>query len=374
MAERPNTSSHPSRRRAIGMALGTGAALAGAGVLAPPAAAAAPSGTWRNVPVPDGTAPQMWAVSAPTRRTAFAIGQHSWSQLDVTSVLHWNGRAWRPEPVPPMKWNWYMDLAAASPRAAWIVGLGLNDQAPASLYWNGVRWRVAPLPVDDFGPLFPSVTAEPGGTAWTIVNGARGVSGSTALLRFERGAWVRKSAPLADGDFLHAVAARSRRDVWLAVVAANSQTFTLNWNGVKWRRHDLDGMYNPDRVSLLPVSRTSVWAYLEEQLWHWDGAAWSKVTNVPRHGWLVMPYSGSLVSDGHGGLWLGHLAEATSGYAGYLHWDGSTWTTFLGPAREYNGRSEWAQVTDIAPIPGTRSMWAVGYVGTGLSPFIERFG
>ncbi|MFC5745179.1 hypothetical protein [Actinomadura rugatobispora] len=376
MADRPSTPRSPlTRRRALGVALGTGAALAGAETFAGSAAGAAPPpGTWTNVPLPDGTTPHMWAVSAPTRRTAFAIGQHSWAPVDVTGVLHWDGRAWRTEPVPPMRWSWYMDLAAAHPRAAWIVGMGLADQVPASLYWNGARWRTAPLPVQGATQGWPGVAAEPGGTAWAYVNGPYAVPDANALLRFERGAWARKPSPIADGDIFLAIAVRSPRDVWLgAVPTSGGIAYTMHWNGRAWQRYDIPGSFSLGKMSLLPISRSSAWGYYAEQLWHWDGTAWSRVGQVPRYGMLPFPYAGSLVSDGQGGVWLGHLAEATSGRAGYLHWDGATWTTFLGPARTYQGQTVQAQVTDMAPIPGTRSMWAVGYEGTGLRPFIERF-
>jgi hypothetical protein len=316
----------------------------------------------------------MWAVAAPTRRTAFAIGQHSWAQTDVTGVLHWNGRAWRTEPVPPMQWGWYMDLAAAGPRAAWIVGMGLRDQVPASLYWNGVRWRTAPLPVEGPAPVWPGVAAEPGGTAWAIVNGPLDVPGSNALLRFERGAWRRADSPLTGDDFPTAIAVRARRNVWVGVMpASGGPVHTLNWDGRAWHRHEFPGLYSQQKMSLLPVSRSTAWAYFGEHLWYLDGTTWSRITRVPRYGMFPYPYTGSLVSDGHGGLWLAHLAEATTGFAGYLHWDGATWTPAFGPERTYEGQRMRAQVTDIAPIPGTRSMWAVGYEGTGWRPFIERF-
>jgi hypothetical protein len=368
VADRPSTSrQNPTRRRAIGLALGTGAALIGAGTSAGSASAAPAPGTWLDVPVPAETTPHMWAVAAPTRRTAFAVGQHSWTQKDVTGVLHWNGRAWTSEPVPPMQWNWYMDMAAASPRAAWIVGTGLLDQAARSLYWNGARWGTVPFPVEGGGP---KVAAEPGGTAWAILGAPQGAPASNALLRFERGAWVRKRSPLADGDVPGAVAARSPRDVWVGARTPDGAGFTLNWDGREWHRHALP---SGGATSILPLSRTDVWAYAPEDLLHWDGTAWERVTRAPRYGMFPYPYAGTLVSDGQGGIWLGHLAEATSGHAGYLHWDGAVWTPAFGPDRADAGQPLWAQVTDMAPIPGTRSIWAVGYEGNGWRPFIERF-
>jgi hypothetical protein len=149
--------------------------------------------------------------------------------------------------------------------------------------------------------------------------------------------------------------------------------FTLRWNGSTWTRYDVPGSRGTDTMSILPLSSTNAWAYIGgsgsiQYLWHWDGTGWTRVTEVPRHGFLPWAYFGSLASDGEGGVWIPALGETSGSRAGYLHWDGSQWTTVYGPQRD-----NWTDIMDLAPIPGSRSLWSVGYKGTGLAPVIERF-
>jgi hypothetical protein len=308
-----------SRRRTLAAmaAVAAGAALAiAAPAIAAPATtaspAAPPAGEWRDVPLPADTTPHMWAVAAPSPRTAFAIGNHSWAQKEVTAALHWNGHAWVQRPVPPIQWNWYMDLAAAGPRAAWVTGMTLTGQKPASLHWNGSAWKQLDLPTTSGTVLWPpSVSAEPHGTAWVVTTeGADPSAPQASVLRFERGAWVRKEVPLPERAGLMDVAAQSPWDVWVGGYEADSGAyFTFHWNGREWKRHDMGpgtgGGYN--KLDILALSPKNVWAYRGEglqSLWHWDGTTWSRVTDVPRYGMLPMPYGGSIVSDGQGGIWV----------------------------------------------------------------------
>ncbi|KAB2345628.1 hypothetical protein [Actinomadura rudentiformis] len=381
----PSLADPITRRRAITLALaaGAGSALGGAASASAAARAVPPTGQWNDVPIPVDTPPQLFGVAAPTPHHAFAIGQHSWQEKEVTTALHWNGREWLHKDVPPIQWSWYMDMAAAGPHAAWVMGLTLRDQLPTGLYWNGFRWREAPLPRTGTGgiSLPPAVDAEPGGTAWAVLSEGR-AAGQSSVLRFERGAWVRKtSPPLPEGSELMTIAVRSPRDVWVGAADRQSSggSFTFHWDGRTWSRHSMPGSTVPSwgSMDILPVSRKEVWAYVGggsslQQLFRLDGDVWTKVTDVPRYGMFPMPYGGSLVSDRNGGVWLPALGEGVgSGRTGYLHWDGTEWARVLGPMRDTS--IGFVEAQDMVAIPGTRSIWAVGVQGTGVKPFIERF-
>ncbi|GAA2575878.1 hypothetical protein SMC26_12735 [Actinomadura fulvescens] len=387
MSEQHTASSPVSRRRAITIALAAGAGTsltlgASTSASAKPRLAP-PTGQWNDVPIPTGTPPQLFGVAAPTPRHAFAIGQHSWEEKEVTTALHWNGREWLHKDVPPIQWNWFIDMAAAGPRAAWVTGLTLRQQLPAGLYWNGTRWREVPIPRTGTGGIasLPAVAAEPGGTAWAVLSEGR-AAGECSVLRFERGAWVRKATPeLPEGAELVTIAVRSPRDVWVGAADpySDGESFTFHWDGRSWTRQNMPGSTVPfwGAMDILPVSRREVWAYVGggssvQQLFRLNGDTWTKVTDVPRLGMFPMPYGGSLVSDRNGGLWLPALGEGVGvGQTGYLHWDGTAWSRALGPARDRS--VGFVEARDMVAIPGTRSMWAVGVQGTGVKPFIERF-
>ena len=370
---------HPSRRQVLATGLGAGAAaILGGGT----ARAASPPGTWQDVPVLDGTPPHLWAVAAPTPWSAFVFGQYSWNQKDVTSVLHWNGASWRHQPAPAMQWNWFSKMAAASPDAAWVTGMGLTAGAPQSLYWNGRSWRSVAFPSSAQGGI-PALGAEPGGTAWSSVF----QDDAAVVMRFERGAWVPKNVPVPAKSAVNAIAARSAADIWIAGKDRSAgdygPVYTLRWNGRGWRRYDMPSDLVPSYIEgfdILPLSSTDVWAYVgaggaSQHLWHWDGAAWTRVAQVPRNGFLPSAYYGSLAPDGHGGVWIPQLGDTTGstpkGRASYLNWDGSAWSTVSGPPRA--SADSWVEAYDLAPLGRTGRVLAVGTADQGTIPFIERF-
>ncbi|MFG2003303.1 hypothetical protein ACGFNU_29490 [Spirillospora sp. NPDC048911] len=373
-----------SRRSMIGMGLAAGAGLIGGDLVGTASAAGRAPATagWVPATLPPEATPQLWAVAAPGPRTAFAVGQYGWNQRDVVNVLHWNGRQWRTVPAPPLQWNWYMDVAAAGPRAAWIVGLGLQDAAPLSLHWNGVAWKQVPFPTAAqpasgsanaqlmFGVGIPRVAAEPGGTAWAI-GGSLAAEQEPVVLRFQGGQWVRRQVEVPERGKLASVAARAPWDVWLiGGVRETGLAFTLRWNGRAWQRYDFPEAATFEAATILPVSRNSVWAYTGSMgshwLWRWDGTAWTKVTSVPWNSAArFFPYFGSLAFDGRSGVWI--PAAGGAARTSYLHWDGTAWTTAQGPAREIS-----VDVSDLVRIPGTGSIWSVGWEGEGYDPVLER--
>ncbi|MFC6933856.1 hypothetical protein ACFQHO_28230 [Actinomadura yumaensis] len=63
------------------------------------------------------------------------------------------------------------------------------------------------------------------------------------------------------------------------------------------------------------------------------------------------------------------MPDANLGRSNYLRWDGSSWTTTLGPPRE---AGDWISVNDVARVPGTRTLLAVGANPAKKTPFVER--
>ncbi|MFC6886516.1 MULTISPECIES: hypothetical protein [Actinomadura] len=379
MAERP----HVTRRHAIATA--AGAALL---VAAPTSAAAAPAPgrgrprrEWRDVPIPAGGVPYLTSVAAPTRRSAIAVGQYYQQGTAVTNVLHLDGGTWRFEPVSrAVGWAPNLEVAAATPNAAWIVGMGSYAWDAGSLYWDGATWTYAAFPYERMPPYNPYVAAEPGpgGTGWAITTGGTVFPENNMLLRFENGAWVPKQVPFPTKTVPAAVEVRSPRDVWVGGTdyTAGGQEgtgYTLHWNGRKWRRYDLPDSLGTRVMRILALSRRNVWAYTSMErtpqfLWHFDGSEWTNVTQVPRTGESAYPYSGGIASDGRG-IVLAGMPDANLGRSNYLRWDGSSWTTTLGPPRE---AGDWISVNDVARVPGTRTLLAVGANPAKKTPFVER--
>jgi hypothetical protein len=84
---------------------------------------------------------------------------------------------------------------------------------------------------------------------------------------------------------------------------------------------------------------------------HFNGTGWTRIT-VPSSGIQV----NSPAPDGIGGLWM--TGRTTSGAGYFIHRGaGGTWSHFAA-----NGSP-----LELAPIPGTRSLWGVGSKQTTTS-------
>jgi hypothetical protein len=105
--------------------------------------------------------------------------------------------------------------------------------------------------------------------------------------------------------------------------------------------------------------KASVKAYLL----HFTGRRWVKV-NFPATG------SGSpQTGDGAGGLWLTGFAPGRNGVQLLLHWSKGHWTASKVPSGGYLP----GNVDELALIPGTRSVWAIGNVyGPGGGTTLNR--
>ena len=129
----------------------------------------------------------------------------------------------RPHPVVPV--NQLGGLAAVAARSttdAWasgdVNGAGLLE------HWNGSTWNTV---AGALGSTYLSdVATAPGGVVWAVGSEYDGNTGVTKTF--------------AGGDPLHAVLARSAKDVWAVgyggatIGTDNTHAVVEHWNGAKW--------------------------------------------------------------------------------------------------------------------------------------------
>jgi hypothetical protein len=105
---------------------------------------------------------------------------------------------------------------------------------------------------------------------------------------------------------------------------------------------------------------------------HWDGTAWHRVKIPVAAG---ISTATPVVSDGHGGLWLALKGAASPGsrlLAG--HYSGGHWTVTKMPTAGSDPDGD-DDVSQLAWIPGTRSLWATEDVFTAnLGPAVLKYG
>lgn len=167
--------------------------------------------SWRQVASPGTDGDRLRAVSALSRRDAWAVG---------SVIEHWNGTRWAQVTSPsPGVYSALTGVAATSPANAWAVGSFYNGTADQTLieHWNGHRWTRVPSP-DPGGPAHDNtltavtVTAGP---AWAVGSYTTGTGTRTLILHWNGTAWTQVTSPNpGTSNHLTAVRAPSAGNAW----------------------------------------------------------------------------------------------------------------------------------------------------------------
>jgi hypothetical protein len=235
---------------------------------------------------------ELCAVVLVAVRQAWAVGEPG-------MVIHWDGAAWAWVSVPGL--DPQARVYAVTARAAddvWATGSD-ESQGLFVLHWDGTAWRLLP---DRFWNVAPSGIAMPYGQDGWIAAG-----GQSKLLRWDGQHWQLVSEPeeLVPGFF---------------------------------------AFFTPDDGWGVGGTVTSSLAM------HWDGNTWMRVASEP-----TWKYTGIALLSHTDGWTVGTDYSQQQGYTGYFgHWDGTTWTTFMGPITD-------TAFYDIAMI-STTDGWAVGSI------------
>ncbi|CAM5358267.1 LigA protein OS=Streptomyces alboniger OX=132473 GN=CP975_31495 PE=4 SV=1 [Streptomyces alboniger] len=223
------------------------------------------------------------------------------------------------------------------------------------------------------------------GETWLI--GSR--DGAQVLLRWDGRGWRDLPVPPGSVYGLHIVAAD---DVW-AAGDTGSGAAVSHFDGKAWQQTIVSGFPRSGLGSVLAVSPTEVWAGgtagfiggpagkpIPPLLVRFDGQSWSRVSVPADFGSIT-----SLAPGASGELgWVSVARSLKWGPPGstpplvpgpdFLAWDGRTFTEYSEPAVPGEGDSATLQ---LAPVPGTDTVWSVGRAGgpeATFAPRILRFG
>lgn len=164
-------------------------------------------------------------------------------------------------------------------------------------------------------------------------------------------------------------------DIW---ALGQSTSFVLHWNGTKWVKVGVPVLPLPYGATLSYSNITAVGphdAWLMRTIsdksgppttamMHWNGKAWLTVASPA-------DIVGSLVTDGHGGLWADGIDINPGGFWNIYHLAGGHWTQAKLPGIVFPHSPE-----ELSWIPGTRSEWATGAGFNAMGNFglILKFG
>ncbi len=220
--------------------------------------------TVRRVRVPAAGAP-LYGVTATSATNAWAVGgrQH---------ILHWNGTAWKPAPVPFRRGAGpFVAVAATSAGNAWAVARNAEI-----VHWNGRKWsHVASPTIPGRSYTLSGVAATSAKNAWAV--GTTSTS-RTLILHWNGRRWRRVPSPNPNqglaGDGLLAVAASSAGNAW--AVGFGAGTLAEHWDGASWKVVPTPGCCELHGISILPSGRA--WAVgttnSDTLIIRWNGTAW----------------------------------------------------------------------------------------------------
>jgi hypothetical protein len=205
--------------------------------------------------------------------------------------------------------------------------------------------------------------------------------------------WSEVTYPLPAGaasdTTLNAISVNGPDDVWIVggyLDSANgrNETFSDHWNGSTWSLVSMPLVTGSDDQltyqfnSIVANSPTDVWAVggsgdnaLEQGgspsttlIEHWNGSAWSIVPS-PSPG-TADNLTGVTTSNASDSIWaVGYdtPSGATAAQTLTLNWNGTAWTTVASP----DSGSSTSELNAVSTLPGSSTVWAVGYSGTSGS-------
>jgi|SRR5579863_9804512 len=324
-------------------------------------------GAWTIVPSPNSEA-TLSAVAAISTNNVWAVGYGG-------LIEHWNGVSWNIVPssnnVPSD--NVLTGVAAISANNIWAVGYYFvaSSDIPQTLieHWNGVKWSVIPNPnVGSFENYLNGVTAVSANNIWAVgeYDSSSTLGYQTLIEHWNGTRWGVVSSPNIGSGYnqLNAVAAVSANNIW-AVGEAASATLIEHWNGTRWgvvsspNIGPNSGILNA--VAVLSAnnvravgSQSSSSGSTQTLIEHWDGTTWSaiKSANVSENNSLY-----GVVAISVNNVWAVGDYYSANWQTLIEHWNGVNWNVIPSP----NVASSNNIISGAAKVPGTSTIWAVGY-------------
>jgi hypothetical protein len=387
-----------------------GSALALTAAILPAQAAIASSAqatnpSWRaQVAVPiKGELANFSGVDAVKETDGWTVGAAATSTETkvVPLIEHWTGSRWDRIHLPAaVNKAWgspatvYDIVAASSPTSVWAFGQlpNLTKGYDVYLRYNGKAWTTGRLPGTTISKgdkvQVTAAAAVSRSDVWVFGGQVKVIDHKDYWApwseHFNGHQWAVKDVP-GLGE-IAAISAVSYKDIW--AVTGTSQFASslipdrfvaakvLHWTGKRWLVAETQPKQLPVHAIL-----TAVMAGTGNHVWvagaapmgkagtstqfadHLSGSSWQPAVTHLKMGRSVSTCQPeSIVSDGQGGLWVLGVCLVQS-RSQFWHYNGTAWSTASSPS--FGGRK--ALPLQLANVPGTDSVWAVGAVEHGTS-------
>jgi hypothetical protein len=296
---------------------------------------------------------ELSGVTALSATDAWAVGD-SYTNLDNTLILHWDGRSWTrvPSPNPGESGQFgsgLLAVSAVSASDAWAVGIEFPAQSSVILHWDGSSWKQVASP----GILLSGVSTVSATDAWAVGSCCGGRLVSSLILHWDGSSWkIVKS--LGGGSSVSGVSALSATDAWAVGSSRSKRSLILHWDGRSWRQvaSPNPSTHGNGLEGVSARSSTDAWAVGGAGLFlHWNGKSWKQVKPVKNTGAISVSTQSS--SD----AWAVGLKVT-------LHWNGKYWKSVKNPVPGLPRAPEPPTLLGVSAI-SPRDAWAVGGTGDG---------
>lgn len=344
-----------------------------------PAQAQDRCGSWMQVDTPNvgNSVTRLTDVAVLSPVDAWSVGY--WRSVPSGRgplALRWNGSEWTPVDLPgTAHLGTFPETAgveAAPTGEVWVVGSVTTtypaNNLPLVLGWRDGSWEyvetVTLRPQTEYpygarGGFAYAVDALAADDVWAVglANGFGDAQASSVpmALHWDGSSWTDVDVPIVANRHheLNDLVMISPDDVWAVGdyrnIAGTFRGVTYHWDGTVWS-HIPSPIEEVSQSGLEDIAATGpddIWALGGADgiviLMHWDGSQWSLAEPPPNSG-------GSLVAVGSNDLWV-------SGWNGFWHWDGASWTEVPAsvPGASYVIRSGGLETV------GDCDIWSVGF-------------
>jgi hypothetical protein len=286
-------------------------------------------------------------VVAVGKNNAWAFGGTDRAGAGRPVAVHWNGRGWGRVGMPAGVTSFIFAASALSASNIWAVTF-LDGYV---LHWNGAHWSVAKH-LAGSGEELTGVTALSPTNVWVF--GSGGEFPGLGTWHFNGTTWRQQPFHSVAGGVATA-SALSGTNIW-AIGTGPAVPFSAidHFNGKSWRVVSAKALSGLQFWDIHAFSSANVWVSavskgIGQPAWlvHFNGKAWTRI-KVP-----FTLESNTFSSDGRGGLWLTGQSFAFRSFI--IH---------RSPAGMWSRASIPAALSDLTLIPGTTSLWAVGFRAT----------
>lgn len=295
---------------------------------------------------PNGDTGSLHDIDVISTNDIWAVGGNS-------KIIHWDGISWNIFQSPGYLNSELSEIEAISDNDIWIA-----TARAATYHWDGSQWtqKSAETSYRLASNNFAAASSNAVFMSYSITCG----SNRCVLIRRWNGSnWSDAySRECNCNPTMHVI---SPNDVRVgSLYDAYGVGWMMQWNGSNWAEITDDTIRSAGSInSMASTSASDLWLNTFTGIFHWDGAAWSRISSGP--------LLSEMVAAGPNDVW---------GFRGrdLYYWDGSTWGRIQNPPNQQdfggigvvNPNDIWA--VGLSSTPGNYNMGIIHYSPNCVPP------